>query len=274
MPVPPIQEVLDLLQENKVETAIDLLEQTVDEVPAHLTAYVILGRAYEAKGQLNRALQAWEQARFLLPNSPVAQEGKQRVLRRLEERSEGAKASRSTPPPKSTEASPPADESGSEAAPRPAGIDESEGPSSLEELRQQTEEESKQGGPRSGQEPEGRPGDLSSTPEDQIEQLEDAAPDSDLDQLIEELESARIDPQPDTAEVPEMEESSEREENDDEGEDLVSETLARIHAAQGQYREAARIYRQLATQEPERSQEFLEQAAEMRENAEATDEEE
>lgn len=266
MPVPPIQDVLDLLQQKEVKTAIDLLEQTVEQVPAHLPAHVILARAYEAKGQWNRALQAWEQAHFLLPNSPVAQEGKQRVLQRIEEAdaSVETKASSSTTDLESKKSSDSTADSDSKPSPDPVGIDESEGPSTLEELRQQTEEESKQGRAQSGLETTTPPSDRSATPEDQVEQLQDAAPDSDLDQLIDELESAHIEPQP------EMEEVSESG-LDDDADDLVSETLARIHAAQEQYGEAARIYRELATQEPDRSQEFLERAAEMREKAEAMD---
>ncbi len=268
MPVPPIQDVLDLLQQKEVTAAIDLLEQTVEEVPTHLPAHVILARAYEAKGQWNRALQAWEQAHFLLPNSPVAQQGKRRVLQRIQETEASIETQASSSPTRSgsKHTTDSTADSASKPPPDPVGIDESEGPSNLEELRQQTEEESKQGRRQSELDTANSPSDRSATPEDQVEQFQDAAPDSDLDQLIDELESAHIEPEPEMEEVstPDL---------DDDADDLVSETLARIHAAQEQYGEAARIYRQLATQEPDRSQEFLERAAEMREKAEATDEE-
>jgi len=93
----------------------------------------------------------------------------------------------------------------------------------------------------------------------------DGAPDDavgDLDQLIQDLESARIQPSPDLDDLPPPD-------LDDDVEDLVSETLARIYGAQNQYREAARIYVKLASQEPANARKFLEQAAEMREKAEA-----
>lgn len=271
MSVPPIQDVLDLLQQGDVQAAIDMLEQTVEEVPAHLTAHVILARAYEARQQWNRALRSWEHAHFFMPTSPIAQEGKQRVLRRIE--GEDPPAEPDAPPSSSSDV--PSSTTDKDAAEESILEDDSdllepedpEAPSDLEELRRQTEEKAQQGGARPGLDNPFSAADLSTTPEEHIEQLEDAEPDSELDSLIEELESARIEPKPDMEDVPAPD-------LDDDVDDLVSETLARIHAAQDQYREAARIYRQLATQEPDRSQEYLEKAAEMRERAEAGDEEE
>lgn len=76
----------------------------------------------------------------------------------------------------------------------------------------------------------------------------------DLDTLIHQLETApRIRPDPDFRD--------EGPEEDDEG--LVSETLARIYAAQKQYAAAARAYDQLAEQHPDRAAEFAAKAAEM-----------
>ncbi len=54
---------------------------------------------------------------------------------------------------------------------------------------------------------------------------------------------------------------------DDDTEDIVSETLARIHEGQDDYQEAARIYAALAEQEPDRADEFQEKADEMRRKA-------
>lgn len=78
-----------------------------------------------------------------------------------------------------------------------------------------------------------------------------------LDHLIEELESARIVPSLDLNDIPAPD-------LDDEIEDMVSETLARIYASQKQYEEAARVYEQLAIQQPGESISFLQRAAEMR----------
>ena len=78
----------------------------------------------------------------------------------------------------------------------------------------------------------------------------------DLDALIHQLETApRIRPDSDFRE--------EGPEDDDEEEGLVSETLARIYAAQKQYAAAARAYDQLAEQHPDRAAEFAAKAAEM-----------
>lgn len=81
--------------------------------------------------------------------------------------------------------------------------------------------------------------------------------DDDLDRLISELEAARITPQPDLEDLPPVE-------LDDDIEDIVSETLARIYAAQGQREEAARVYETLARQQPEQAAHFLDQAAALR----------
>ncbi|SHK66644.1 hypothetical protein [Rhodothermus profundi] len=84
--------------------------------------------------------------------------------------------------------------------------------------------------------------------------------DLDLDRLIAELESARIEPRPDLDDIPPPD-------LEDDVDDLVSETLALIYAAQQQYEEAARVYEKLALQHPEKAAHYREQAAKMREKA-------
>jgi len=79
----------------------------------------------------------------------------------------------------------------------------------------------------------------------------------DLNRLIEELESARIVPNPDIPDVSD-------EELDTEVNDVVTETLARIYENQQYYGEAVLVYEKLAEQHPERSQEFLDRAAALR----------
>ncbi len=83
----------------------------------------------------------------------------------------------------------------------------------------------------------------------------------DLDRLIQELEGARITPRPDLDSIPEPD-------LDDNLDDVVSETLARIYEAQKQYAEAEKVFRALADQHPERREEFEEKAAEMSRRAE------
>lgn len=88
--------------------------------------------------------------------------------------------------------------------------------------------------------------------------LKDDEPYHDLDDLIKEIETARIVPDPDVETV-----ESGRLEAD--VEDVVSETLAKIYANQRFFEEAARVYDKLAVQQPDRRTEFLEKATEIRE---------
>ena len=78
----------------------------------------------------------------------------------------------------------------------------------------------------------------------------------DLERLINELESARIVPEPELEDLPPPD-------LDDDIEGMVSETLARIYASQKQYREAARVYEQLALQNPDEEERFTLLADEM-----------
>ena len=296
MAVPDLQDAINHLQKQDVDGAIATLERKIDELPAHLTAHVLLARAHEAKQQWQQALTCWENVYFLIPNSPVAREGKRRVLRKMDRGEEaddieeaapavpGAPTATAPEPPASAPSAPeppesaPADEP-AEAAPAPPPMDadderetaedilspDDDGPttapeavSELEKLRQQAEEEARQGGARAGLGNQGVPsiGDDEAPDDDASDDEED-----DLDRLIEELESARIEPKPDMDDVPAPD-------LEDDVDDLVSETLARIHEAQEDYRRAAQIYVKLASQDPDQARTYLEKAAEMRRKAE------
>jgi len=78
----------------------------------------------------------------------------------------------------------------------------------------------------------------------------------DLDRLIDELDSARLVPDPNVETI-----------SDDELindiEDVVSETLARIYVSQNYFSEAGDVYEKLAIQNPARKDEFAEKAADM-----------
>ena len=268
MAVPDLQEALTQLQQKDVDAAIATLEDTVEALPAHLTAHVLLARSYEAKQKWERALRSWEQARFLLPNSPVVREGKQRVLRKMDEEDEDASAPDTLPemespsPPTPAEADPaPASDTDDSLPGLPDPPDADSGPSDLQDLREQAEQEARQGGARPGlsHQVEGTP----SSPEEQVADFEgEGEEDADLDRLIEDLESARIEPTPDPADVPEPD-------LEDDVEDMVSETLGRIYESQENYKEAAEIYLKLAAQEPEQARDYLEKAASLRKKAEA-----
>lgn len=261
MAIPDLEDAIEHLQQEDLEAAIASLEEKIEELPAHLTAHVLLARAYEAQHEWEQSLKSWENVRFLMPNSPVGREGKQRVLGRLKGEPESTAEDES--PGMSTE-SEPADQEADDETPPTA----TETSSELDELRRRAEQEARQGGARSGLSeeaassagPTSRGDGSSSTPEDRVDELE--REDDDLDRLIDELESARIEPRPDVDDVPPPDLETEID-------DLVSETLARIHEAQDQYREAAQIYVKLASQEPAQARTYLEKAAEMREKAEA-----
>lgn len=86
----------------------------------------------------------------------------------------------------------------------------------------------------------------------------------DLDRLIQELESARIVPDPDVRMIPQGELETEID-------DVVSETLARIYANQKFHEEAAQVYEKLALQRPDKAEEFLQKAQELRQKHVAKD---
>ena len=277
MAVPDLKDAIEHLQRKDLDAAIAALERKIEELPAHLTAHVLLARTYEADHQWRKALTCWENVRFLMPNSPVGREGKARTLRRLTR--EGTSTAAASPSPE--EPAPPAEETPSAPDASPAaGADgtadaerdadagapsSSDPPDELQQLRRQAEAEARSGGARpdlASETASASATDDEPAPEERVDQLED---EDDLDHLIEKLESARIDPDPDAeGEVPAPD-------LDDEVDDLVSETLARIHEAQDQYRKAAQIYVKLASQEPDRAREHLEKAAEMREKADLDD---
>lgn len=263
MAPPDLQDALNALQRRDLDTAISTLEDTVDALPAHPTAHVLLARAYETRKRWSDALTHWALAQRLVPNSPVAREGKARVLRKMETSGppEGVPLLLDVVDASDLGLESPDDAAGPEA---PSG-ETADAPDGLAELRQRAEEEARRGGARSGLSGPPTPSELGDTPEERVEHLSEETPDDDLDHLIDELESARIDPDPDAADAPEPDLE------DDEADDLVSETLARIYKQQGQYGEAARVYDTLAEQQPERADTFRQQAAEMREQAENED---
>lgn len=94
---------------------------------------------------------------------------------------------------------------------------------------------------------------------------DDAPGFADLNRLIEELETARIVPDPDVQ--PLSEEELAEAEAANEPEEVVSETLARIYANQAYYLDAAAVYEKLALKHPERAGDFSDKAREMRQKA-------
>jgi len=281
MSVPDLQEPLALLEQKDPDAAIAMLEEKVATLPAHIGAHVLLAHAYETQERWEDALRAWAEARFLMPNSPIAEAGTHRVLRRLEEHGEDSFAFAFPPSLQAAsdstdETDDPADAPTAASPDDEATADEEDG---LAQLRRQAEREARQGGARPDLSDAPPSSDLPPspdasppTPEEQVEQLEEEGDADDLDHLIDELQSARIEPEPDEADAPPPDSvDPEPERSENEGADIVSETLARIHEGQGDYEEAARIYATLAEQEPDRADEFRKKADELREKADRTE---
>lgn len=228
------------MEEGAFDKAASMLEHTIAQMPAYAPAHVLLARAYEAQERWADALAAWQKARFFAPNSPVVEAGLLRVLDRYE-------ADDDFEPSSPTDTDDPMDHLADEL---------------FETIRDRdaaaSSPEAQEAAPPSSPD--------ATRPLSPIEELAQRLPASDrplpddledLDRLIDELENARIDPQPDLEDVPPP-----NLENDIE--DIVSETLARIYISQKQYAEAARVYVRLAEQVPEQEEEYLQKAADMR----------
>jgi tetratricopeptide (TPR) repeat protein len=213
------------LKQGEPGEALPLLERLVEQLPTYVTPHVLMAWAHEAQDEQGAALECWQRAYFLMPNSPAVQEGLQRVM----------EAAAPGPP----SSSPPAtDETAPAAEPEAPAPDEQPATENL-------------------------PFDLSE--EARAETTEEAPEFDNLDGLIGELESARIEPDPDLEDAPEPD-------LDTEIDDVVSETLARIYETQEQYAEAAVVYRQLAQQEPARAEELLDRAVQLERRAERSGE--
>jgi tetratricopeptide (TPR) repeat protein len=243
-PTPPptagIQDAARHLAEARTGEAVAVLERLVADFPAYVTAHVLLAKAYEASGRGNGALEAWHRAYFLMPGSPLIIRERTRLLRSVPVEDESV-----TLFAPAMSSSPDTDE-----APTDAMRDEEEGAEAVE-------------APDAAHDTAGPEAAVEAAPDVLTEANESAAePDDepdDLDTLIRQIENApRI--RPDAH----FKEDAVEEDEDDDHDEMVSETLARIYEAQKQYDAAAHAYEQLADQRPERATELLSKAAELR----------
>ncbi|HMB93575.1 MAG TPA: tetratricopeptide repeat protein [Rhodothermales bacterium] len=292
MPLPDIQDAIDLIEQGAPAEAIPLLEAVAERMPTYVAVYVMMARAHEAEQQQEEALAAWEQAAFLMPNSPAICEGLARVRTALQAMQPAiderlrvdldlqAELDAALETPFNPFARPPHSETAPEALDleeeRPVTLAEASLAlieRALSEAEIEAEETSSQvaASPEAEEEEDTAPEEPTPSPqtlaarralEAEAAAEESAAlsseADEDLDRLIDELGAARIVPQPDVEDLPPPD-------LDDDIDDMVSETLARIYASQEQYGEAARIYEQLARQQPDQAERFLAEAAAMRE---------
>ena len=279
-----IQTPLDLLNEGNADEAVPLLEFLVARMPSHVTAHVLLAQAYSQDERWQEALSAWQNALFLMPNSPAIRKGLRQVLRILSRHPAQRVASPRKVTPISRDSQPVSEDSDAPKPPEEATpvIDDeadnavplaTDAGADIEEVSVSTEEEEQKTEPASipslsvnapgvrtaPSGPAKRPVVSPFVPPALASFVQSEAgigEDEELDDLIQELESARIVPNPDH-------ETSDTVQDADIG-DMVSETLARIYEGQKKYDEAAAMYEKLADQQPENADDFLEKAATLR----------
>ena len=268
LPVPDIQDAISLIESGEPREAAALLEKLAAEMPGYATARVLLARSYERLNEWQPALRAWREAHQIIPNSPVVRRGLERTARKASSRS--PIESPSTPPARGAAES----TAGEAAASRPEKLGDHQHTTAREAQHQAAgaseslewrpaglESDEATASPQRPDEAPPTEDDVAQTDATHEERVADRAAEySDLDRLISELESARIVPRPDLESVPPPD-------LEDDIEDVVSETLARIYASQGQYDEAAHVYELLAEKQPEKAGEFADKASEMRTRA-------
>ena len=265
-PEPALQTAARLLAEGRPAAAASRLADLVAEAPTYAAAHVLRATALEAAGFVDESIVSWGRAAALVPRSPLVHRERERLMAtRISDDS-------ALPPPVPEAATEPP------ATPRAAYVEaasdleaapglEGETPSIPETAHDLEAEDPREnvsaleGASLEGASPEDEAPDSPSKAADSARAVEPPRARSDaddLDDLIAQLDEApRIRPDP-TYSGPEV--SLETPEVDD----LASETLAKIYAAQHQYVEAAVIYEKLAARQPDQADELLNRAAELR----------
>ncbi len=242
-----IQHALQLLQQGDISNARGVLERLVGKIPVYVAAQVALAKVYELEGRWDDAYEAWVRSSELLPTNTIIVEGLQRAsLRRSSEYATRAYTETSVAADTVEVDAPPA-EIGTETAVEKA---EFEAPTVEVVLPEETPvvEVATDEITIDPPSPESR---SAAVPE------ESSVDTSDLDTLIDQLDDARIVPREDFDSIPEpnLEPNTGT---------LASETLAKIFESQSQYGEAARVYDQLAIQQPDKATDFQAKAEKLR----------
>ncbi len=246
------------MESGDIEDARLILQNILHRMPSHLSARVLLARIYESDNDHESALIMWKQAAYHGPGNAVIETGlRDSILRKQfgDAKIESPVGEPSRPQSKWAPIAEhtPVDDAPESAAPERAAP----GSAAPEAATPEPESENAANEPES----------VNTAPEPELEHVDTAGPDGgevpefqDLDQLIEELETAAIVPNPDIPMVSD-------EELEQDLEDVVSETLARIYANQSYYEEASVVYEKLSVQQPDRADEFLQKAREMKEKS-------
>jgi tetratricopeptide (TPR) repeat protein len=273
-PAPAVQTAAALLAQGRPDEAVARLATLTAQAPTYAAAHALHATALEAAGRPDDALAAWGRVAALVPRSPLARRERARLLSGRQPAAAAAAPA----------AAPTAERADDELAwsPQPDWLADAEDPPDAER-----EDEHGARGPSevaAGPEParpaasgpETSPPDAERAddwivlpegaglpaplPDPDVSEPSGAPPSvaDELDSLISQLEGApRIRPDPsfngpavslDTGDVDEM----------------ASETLAKIYAAQGRYAEAAAVYDTLAVRQPDRADELRALAEEMR----------
>lgn len=276
-PSTALQAAAGLIAAGRAKEAARELNALVREAPTYAAAHVLLAKAREASGDRVRALDAWHKAYFLVPSSPLVRRERQRLLDALAPpEADGLAGDAPDFAPAEDEAAieepallPPFETPA--AAPPPAPLPEDdwsvvepgdEFPPPTPPSRPVAPDLVPPGDDRVPAPPH------EEAPHEEVSdavELPTAPPsrglDDDLDSLIRDLSDApRIRPDPEY-------DGPEERGIEADVDDMASETLAQIYAAQQQYAEAAVVYEKLARQSPDRAAELRQRAEEMRQRA-------
>ena len=122
------------MREGSSEKAIPHLEYMIQKLPTHVAAHALLAQAYTNERRFEEAKIAWQDALFLMPNSPSIKKGFRRVLKELAKQSLAGPTLQSAIPLAKAHPAPVPEEA-------PGELFDSEGPTSEQKLETPQEKE-------------------------------------------------------------------------------------------------------------------------------------
>lgn len=240
VPLLPIQVAARLLARGQASEAVGCLEKMTREAPTYAAAVVLLASAHEAAGSPEAALDAWDRAAALVPNSPLVFRERGRLMAVLQGTGAESAPEADILPPEDP------DSAGWSVSPE-AAVAVHEGWTLLSE----------EDVPTPPRYPEVEP-DVIAPERDRPAGGDGRRLGDELDDLIDRIEGApRIRPDPSYVGPAEPLDAGDLT-------TVYSETLAEIYASQGQYGAAAEVYDTLARQRPDDATGLRRKAAECR----------